>query len=113
MYSVWVIAKKLCFYTSGRSDCIPSSIATSKQGYLASKIEITPDQNGNGPKTTQYFKDNFNLQPKEALALMGAHTIGKYSGFQTHIDYAWVKCKIITIYHFEILLKTNHLDTLR
>ena len=30
------------------------------------------------------------MKPKEALALMGAHTIGRYSGFQTHIDYAWV-----------------------
>ena len=81
---------KPCIYTLGRSDCIPSSTATSKQGYLASKVEIAPDQNANGPKTAQYFKDNFNMKPKEALALMGAHTIGRYSGFQTHIDYAWV-----------------------
>ena len=75
----------------GRSDCIPSANATPKQQYLASKVEITPDQNGNGPKTAKYFQDNFNLKPKEALALMGAHTIGRYSGFQTHIDYAWVR----------------------
>ena len=91
---------QVCFYTSGRSDCIPSATATSKQGYLASKVEIAPDQNGNGPQTAQYFKDNFDLQPKEALALMGAHTIGKYSGFQTHIDYAWV----CTYYHQKQLL---------
>jgi len=80
-------------FVTGRSDCIPSSTATSKQGYLASKVEIAPDQNANGPKTAQYFKDNFNMKPKEALALMGAHTIGRYSGFQTHIDYAWVRAK--------------------
>ena len=78
-----------CIFILGRSDCIPSPTATPKQQYLASKVEITPDQNGNGPKTAKYFKDNFNLKPKEALALMGAHTIGRYSGFQTHIDYAW------------------------
>ena len=59
-------------------------------------MEIAPDQNGNGPQTAQYFKDNFDLQPKEALALMGAHTIGRYSGFQTHIDYAWVSNKYVS-----------------
>ena len=82
---------KNSLFKTGRVDCIPSSSATSKQGYLASKVESTPDQNGNGPKTAKYFKDNFNMNPREALALMGAHTIGEYSTFQTHIDYAWVR----------------------
>jgi len=102
-------------FVTGRSDCIPSATATSKQGYLASKVEITPDQNGNGPKTAQYFKDNFNLQPKEALALMGAHTIGRYSGFQTHIDYAWVRDKnsvrneVLNIEYYQTLAaRPNH-----
>ena len=82
-------AKQL--FKTGRADCIPSSDATDKQGYLASKVEADPDQNGNGPMTAKYFQDNFDLKPKEALALMGAHTIGGYSTFQTHIDYAWVR----------------------
>ena len=81
------------FSILGRVDCIPSSSATSKQKYLASKVEILPDANGNGKKTVKYFKDNFGMNPREALALMGAHTIGKYSTFQTHIDYAWVSTK--------------------
>ena len=81
------------FSILGRVDCIPSSSATSKQKYLASKVEILPDANGNGKKTVKYFKDNFGMNPRETLALMGAHTIGKYSTFQTHIDYAWVSTK--------------------
>ena len=44
-------------------------------GYLAPKKEATPDANGNGPKTAKYFKDNFDMSPRESLALMGAHTI--------------------------------------
>ena len=60
-------------------------------GYLAPKKEAAPDANENGPKTAKYFKDNFDMSPKESLALMGAHTTGKFSTFQTHIDYAWVR----------------------
>ena len=60
-------------------------------GYLAPKKEATPDANGNGPKTAKYFKDNFDMSPRESLALMGAHTIGGFSTFATHIDYAWVR----------------------
>ena len=38
-------------FKNGRIDCTPSSSASPKQGYLASKVEVTPDQNGNGAKT--------------------------------------------------------------
>ena len=31
------------------------------------------------------------MSPRESLALMGAHTIGGFSTFATHIDYAWVR----------------------
>ena len=83
--------KKL--FRTGRKDCIPNKKASIKQRYLASKLEAHPDQNGNGEKTVQYFKDKFKLNPREALALMGAHTLGRYSTFQTHLDYAWVRDK--------------------
>ena len=85
--------KKLAttLFKNGRIDCTPSSTASSKQTYLSSKIEVGPDQNGNGKKTAKFFKDNFDMNPREALALMGAHTIGRYSTFLTHIDYAWVR----------------------
>ena len=67
---------------------MPSPDATPKQGYLSAKVNVMPDQNGNGPMTARYFKENFNMTAKEGLALMGAHTLGRYSTFQTHIDYA-------------------------
>eukprot|EP00091_Calanus_sinicus_P022191 TRINITY_DN6914_c0_g1_i1.p1 TRINITY_DN6914_c0_g1~~TRINITY_DN6914_c0_g1_i1.p1 ORF type:complete len:367 (-),score=81.80 TRINITY_DN6914_c0_g1_i1:436-1536(-) len=84
-------AKQL--FKTGRSDCMPHPAATPKQGYLAAKVNVMPDQNGNGPMTAKFFKDNFNMTPKEGLALMGAHTLGRYSTFQTHIDYAWVRAQ--------------------
>ena len=36
-----------------------------------------------------WFKEHFDMNGREALALMGAHTVGEYSTFNTHIDYAW------------------------
>ena len=46
---------------------------------------------GNGPTTVKYFDEKFKIKPKESLALMGAHTLGKFNTFQTHIDYSWVR----------------------
>ena len=83
--------KKL--FKTGRTDCEAHPSASQFQGYLASKKEAMPNANGNGVETAQYFKDKFNLDAREALALMGAHTIGQYSTFQTHLDYAWVREK--------------------
>ena len=59
-------------FKTGRSDCIPSSVSSQKQQYLASKEEVDPDQNGNGPMTAEFFKKNLDMNPREALALMGA-----------------------------------------
>ena len=78
-------------FKTGRVDCIPYSIATDKQGYLAPLPEESPHAVANGVQTAEYFKNQFGLNPREALALMGAHTVGKYSIFRTHVDYSWVR----------------------
>ena len=81
-------AKKL--FKTGRSDCIPKYPGT-KWEYVSSKKEAEPDLHGSGPIMAQYFGDHFNLSPRQGLALMGAHTLGQFSTFSAHIDYAWVR----------------------
>ena len=77
-------------FKTGRRDC--KSISDNpKWQYLSKNKEVAPDQNGHGQKTVGYFETNFGLSGKESLALMGAHTVGGYSTFQTHTDYAWIR----------------------
>ena len=83
-------ARKL--FKTGRVDCIPK-YDDPKFQYIAKDSEIAPAKNGNGERSVSYFKDHFDFSPKEALALMGAHTVGGYSTFQEHTDYAWTREK--------------------
>ena len=77
-------------FKTGRSDCKSHSTDAKKQ-YLAPLSENSPHSVANGVQTAEYFRDQFGLTPREGLALMGAHTLGRYSTFHTHIDYAWVR----------------------
>ena len=83
-------ARKL--FKTGRVDC-KSKTSDQKFQYLAPKKEAVPDPNGNGDKTVAYFKNNFGLSGREGLSLMGAHTVGGYSTFASHTDYAWTREK--------------------
>ena len=77
-------------FKTGRSDCEPKS-SHEKQGYLAKKVEVHPNQHGNGQDTVNYFQSNFNLTAREGLALLGIHTVGKFNPMTAHNDYAWVR----------------------
>lgn len=77
-------------FKTGRTDCEPKYPGT-KWEYVATEKEAEPDRHGNGPTMAKYFGDNFGLSPRQGLALMGAHTIGQFSTFMEHIDYAWVR----------------------
>ena len=84
-------------FKTGRSDCNPtdSEVAcdapNDKYAFCTKKSEVKPNPHQNGTVTTKFFKDNFNLNPKEAIALLGAHTFGapneRTSGFR---KYGWV-----------------------
>ena len=79
------------FFKTGRRDCEPKENATNNNQYLASKVEVHPEEGGNGQWTVDYFEKNFQMNPQETLALMGAHTIGNFNPMTAKIDYAWVR----------------------
>ena len=79
-------------FKTGRRDCQPRETDNPEQlGYLANKREKTPDQHGNGQDSVKYFRKNFKLEPREGLALLGVHTVGKFNPMTAHTDYAWVR----------------------
>ncbi len=78
-------------FKTGRSDCIGREGASELQQYLASNAEAHPHLGGNGEMAVKYFKDNFSMTGKAALALMGVHTVGRFNPISSHTDYAWTR----------------------
>ena len=78
-------------FRTGRTDCIPNPEAAPEHGFLSPGFENEPDKNGNGKQTTDWFRETFDMNGREGLALMGAHTFGKFTTFSEHVDYAWVR----------------------
>ena len=72
-------------FRTGRTDCTPGA-----EPYIASKTEVHPSPFANGPTTLQWFETNFGLtDPKEVVALMGAHTLGKLDQRNSFFKYFW------------------------
>ena len=78
-------------FKTGRKDCTPRQDADSRHLYRTDKKEAHPDLGFNGKMTIDYFKNHFNLNAREALALMGAHTVGNFNMINSKVDYAWVR----------------------
>ena len=87
------------FFT-GRADCV-SEAESERLQYLAPLSEDSPHAVATGQETADYFKQKFGLTPRESLALMGAHTVGKFNTFHTHLDYAWVRDRKTKIFNNE------------
>ena len=68
---------KMPVFKTGRKDCTPAPNAA--KPWHASKHEIHPDPHGNGPITVDFYRDNFGLTAKEAIALnSGGHSVGTF-----------------------------------
>ena len=63
-------------FKTGRSDCIPNCTGDNDYAFCTTSAEIHPNPHGNGTDTNVFFEENFNLSPRETVALMGVHTIG-------------------------------------
>ena len=74
-------------FRTGRTDCTPGA-----ESYIASKTEVHPSPFANGPMTLQWFETNFGFtDPKEVVALMGAHTLGKLDQSNSFFKYFWAR----------------------
>jgi hypothetical protein len=63
-------------FRTGRSDCVPNC-GEDQPNFCTTEMENHPDPHGNGNKTAQFFADDFGLNVQEAVALLGAHTLGR------------------------------------
>ena len=72
-------------FKTGRRDCSPHG----DQPYKAVKNETHPSSVGNGQMTVDFFKKNFNLNGREIVALMGAHTFGRLHVDVSLFRYLW------------------------
>ncbi len=78
-------------FRTGRRDCLPKAHASEKNQYRASKVEVHPHEGGNGEMTVKYFADHFGMNGRQALALMGGHTVGQFNAITAHREL--LKCQ--------------------
>ena len=56
---------------------------------IAIKHEHHPNQQGNGRMTVDFFKEEFNFSGRETVAIMGAHTFGRFHAWKSLYPYVW------------------------
>ena len=75
-------------FRTGRVDCIPAE----EEPYIASKTEVHPSLYFDGEQTLEFFATHFGINdPREVVALMGAHTLGKVDQRNTLVKYWWTR----------------------
>ena len=67
-------------FKTGRKDCEPKS---GDKLYLTSKVENHPAIGFNGSRTVDYFKEDFGMDARSTVAIMGTHTIGSFNPIVT------------------------------
>lgn len=75
-------------FKTGRRDCTfePSS---DDRPYWHDHQEVHPNPHGSGRITVDFFKENFNLNSRETVALMGAHSFGTMRTQNAMFRYGW------------------------
>ena len=58
--------------------------------YKASKHESHPNAVGNGKMTADFFAKDFGFTGRETVAIMGAHTIGRFHYDISLFRYTWI-----------------------
>ena len=56
---------------------------------LATKHERHPNQQGNGKMTVDFLKEEFGFSGRETVAIMGAHTFGRFHVEDSLYPYVW------------------------
>ena len=77
-------------FKTGRKDC--TSPPGAAKPWYASRHEIHPRPHGNGPETVDFYRNNFGLEAKEAIALnSGAHAFADFHSQISQFRYAWAR----------------------
>eukprot|EP00931_Biecheleriopsis_adriatica_P017728 TRINITY_DN12603_c0_g2_i1.p1 TRINITY_DN12603_c0_g2~~TRINITY_DN12603_c0_g2_i1.p1 ORF type:complete len:980 (-),score=132.53 TRINITY_DN12603_c0_g2_i1:112-2691(-) len=72
-------------FKTGRKDCA----TTQAESYMAEEEELHPDEHFNGSMTLRFMEEHFGFSGKETVAIMGAHTLGKFHQRETGHKYLW------------------------
>eukprot|EP00930_Biecheleria_cincta_P034655 TRINITY_DN2391_c0_g1_i4.p1 TRINITY_DN2391_c0_g1~~TRINITY_DN2391_c0_g1_i4.p1 ORF type:complete len:703 (+),score=68.91 TRINITY_DN2391_c0_g1_i4:67-2175(+) len=79
-------------FKTGRRDCISTGKPWSKSkspSFMIAKEESHPDPGANGPMTLSFFKNDFDFNARETVAIMGAHTLGRVMVTHSLLRYTW------------------------
>ena len=72
-------------FKTGRKDCTE----TGDKPYKALKAENHPNPAGNGNLTMNFFKEDFDMNGREVVTIMGAHTFGRLHNSISLYKYMW------------------------
>lgn len=72
-------------FKTGRKDCVTGLAPTFK----ANKTEAHPDEHFNGTMVVQFMEQQFGFTGVETVAIMGAHTMGRFHQQQNGHKYVW------------------------
>ena len=78
---------KMITFKTGRSDC--TEFESEEEPYKATKTEVHPNAVGNGEQTVDFFASQFGLSGPEMVALLGAHTFGRFHVHVSLFRYTW------------------------
>jgi len=73
------------YFQTGRRDCVTSLTPS----YMADEHEYHPDEHFNGTMVVQFMESQFGFNARETIAIMGAHTMGRFHQKQTAHKYVW------------------------
>jgi len=72
-------------FKTGRKDCT----STTDEPYKTYKREAFPDEHFNGTMTVRFMEEHFGFNGKETVAIMGAHTMGRFNPKESGHKYVW------------------------
>jgi hypothetical protein len=89
----------------GRADCITSH----EKPYITTKEETHPSIMTNGEGTMHFFKNNFGMNGREVVALMGAHSLGRMHIDITVLPYVWTSrgTHMLNNHYYSLLAKRD------
>merc|ERR1719277_2478768 len=80
-----IVPSRPFVFKTGRKDCETSL----DPPYKAEDEEVHPDEHFNGPMTVRFMEEHFNFSGRETVAIMGAHTLGRFHQHKSGHKYVW------------------------